>query len=140
MLITPLVSELTGEGGRGLEDGTHVDYDEARTIREALDQLGIKHLSVVQAKQLMVAMGAGVVPNSVEPPNYEENILAPSELEEKLRVTIDRTVKRVTKGEPTKIIEINQQLKTIFGSRTNAPIATLQMIIRYLSDTYGEVI
>lgn len=138
--ISPLVSELTRERGQGLEDGTRVDYNEARSIQEALDQLGIRHLSVVQAKQLLVAVGVAVVPNSYAPPNFEENILTPSELEGKLKETIDRSVKRIAQGDATKVIELNQELKVKFGPRTQAPVAILQMMLRYLRDRHGEVL
>lgn len=138
--IAPLVSELTRERGQGLEDGTRVGYNEARSIQEAMDQLGIRHLSVVQAKQLLVAVGVAVVPNSYAPPNFNEDILAPSELEGKLKETIDRSVKRIGKGDVTKVIELNQELKTKFGPRTQAPVSSLQLMIRYLNDVYGDVL
>lgn len=138
--IAPLISELTRERGQGLEDGTRVDYNEARSIQEAMDQLGIRHLSVVQAKQLMVAVGVAVVPNSYAPPNFDENILTPSELEAKMKETIDRSVKRIAQGDATKVIELNQELKLRFGPRTQAPVATLQLMMRYLRDVHGEVI
>lgn len=138
--IAPLISELLRERGQGLEDGTRVDYDEYATIETAMAQANIRGVSVVQFKQAIVAMGVAVVPNSYAPPNFAENILAPSELEGKLKETIDRSVKRIAQGDATKAIELNKELKTRFGARTQASVPTLQMMLRYLRDLYGEVL
>lgn len=138
--IAPLISALTRERGQGLEDGTHVDYNEYATIETAMAQANIRGVSVIQFKQAIVAMGVAVVPNSYAPPNFDENILTPSELEAKLKETIDRSVKRIAQGDATKTIELNQELKMNFGARPQASVPTLQMMLRYLRDRYGEVI
>lgn len=138
--IAPLISVATRERGQGLEDGTRVDYNEYATIETAMAQANIRGVSVIQFKQAIVAMGVAVVPNSYEPPNFDENILTPSELESKLKETIDRSVKRVAQGDATKTIELNQELKRNFGPRTHASVPMLQMMLRYLRDRYGEVI
>lgn len=138
--IAPLVSELLRERGQGLEDGTRVDYNEYAAIETAMAQANIRGVSVIQFKQAIVAMGVAVVPNSYAPPNFDENILTPSELEGKLKETVDRSIKRIAQGDATKTIELNQELKMRFGPRAQAGVKTLQMMLRYLRDMYGEVL
>lgn len=138
--IVPQQSETTRAKGIGLEDGTLANYNETVMIENAMNAAKIKGMSIVQAKQFMVALGAGVVPNSTNPPDYNENVLTPSESEQRFKKSIERSIKRIAKGDSDKIIEINKQLKTMFGSRDYMTTATMQLALRWLEETFGGVL
>jgi len=137
--IVPESSAVTRGRGFGLEDGTRVGYNETAAIEAAMKHAGIVGVSTVQMKQFSVAMGLAIVPNgSASLPNYEEPITTPSEMERKLRKTIDRTVNRIAQGNPERIREINGNLKVRFGPRDQAPVDALQTILKTLADEYGK--
>lgn len=138
--IVPLVSAATGARTIGLEDGTRTSYSETKSIEESMRFAKITGISVVQFKQALVHMGIGVIPNgTADEPNYDENVLddlPPSEMESRLKSSIDRIIKRIAKGDGVRTREINIQVRANFGPRDTASIATLKNILRYLQDTY----
>lgn len=139
--IVPLESVFTRARSVGLEDGTRATYDETKAIEEAMRLAGMPSgISVIQQKQFLVHLGIGIVPNgSSDAPNYDENVLdaiAPSEMESRLRATIDRTIKRAGKGDGIAIREINRAILSKFGPRGEAPESTLKLILRYLTENY----
>lgn len=147
--IVPLAGEVTRARARGLEDGTSTSYDETAAIQTAMAQAQMKGISVIQAKQFMVAFGLAQVPNGTAPqPNYGENIATPSQLEGNLKGTIRRTVDRiannVSNGDHERKIdlikELNGDLKRMFGERESLSEKELRLALRYLVETYGEVI
>lgn len=138
--IVPQSSIATRAKGYGLEDGTSADYNETAIIENAMSVAKIKGMSIVQAKQFMVALGAGVVPNSINEPDYTENVLTPSESEKQLRKSLDRSKKRIAKGDPDKIIEVSKQIKAKFGPTDAMSAQTLGLALRWLEETYGGVL
>ena len=99
-------------------------------------------ISVVQAKQFLILLGAGVMPNGNTPePDYSSDVLAapPSQREAALRKTIDNQVKRIGKGDPDRIQSINAHLKRQFGSRIDAREKALSMIVRYVTEHQREL-
>lgn len=139
---TPIASDTTGERSHGLEDGTSTDYTETAAIMEAMRHTGMSGISVVQAKQFLILLGAGVMPNGNTPePDYSSDVLAapPSQREAALRKTIDNQVKRIGKGDPDRIQSINAHLKRLFGSRIDAREKALSMIVRYVTEHQREL-
>jgi superfamily II DNA or RNA helicase len=139
--IVPLVSAVTGTRAIGLEDGTRTTYSETKLIEDSMRIAGISHISVVQFKQALVHMGLGVIPNgTTDEPNYDENVLddlPPSEMEDRLRKSIDRIIKRIAKGDGIVVRRINIEIRAHFGPREHAPVSTLKNIMRYLTDIYN---
>lgn len=138
--IVPLVSTATGARTTGLEDGTRTTYNETKLIEDSMKLAKITGISVVQFKQALVHMGLGVVPNgTADEPNYDENVLddlPPSEMEDRLRKSIDRIIKRIAKGDGQATRQINIEIRANFGPRERASVATLKLIMRYLTDIY----
>jgi superfamily II DNA or RNA helicase len=138
--IVPLVSAATGARTTGLEDGTRTTYNETKLIEDSMKLAKITGISVVQFKQALVHMGLGVVPNgTADEPNYDENVLddlPPSEMEDRLRKSIDRIIKRIAKGDGQATRQINIEIRANFGPRERASVATLKLIMRYLTDIY----
>lgn len=139
--IVPLVSTVTGTRTIGLEDGTRTGYSETKLIEESMRLAQITGISVVQFKQALVHMGLGVVPNgTADEPNYEENVLddlTPSEMEGRLKSTIDRIIKRIAKGDGAVVRQVNIEIRAHFGPRDHASVATLKNIMSYLTDVYN---
>lgn len=144
--IAPIDSAVTRARGGGLEDGTRVGYDETSAIEAAITQAGIS-CSVVQMKQALVAMGLAVVPNGTAPrPDYQESVTVPSEMEERLKESIYRTVNRVAwrksggnKERQHEIIkEINRGLLVWWPPRKECTVDQLQAILRYLAKEYSD--
>lgn len=141
--IVPIASDFLRAAALGLEDGTRTTYSETKAIEDAMRRanMTLGSVSIVQQKQFLVHLGIGVVPNGInDEPNYEENVLddvPPSEYEERLRATINRTVKRIGKGDGQRVRQINTEIRAKFGPRETAPVSTLKNILRYLTDVYG---
>lgn len=138
--IVPLVSIATGTRAIGLEDGTRTGYSETKLIEDSMRLAQITGISVVQFKQALVHMGLGIVPNgTADEPNYEENVLddlTPSEMEGRLKSTIDRIIKRIAKGDGAVVRQVNIEVRAHFGPRDHASVATLKNIMSYLTDVY----
>lgn len=135
----PISGDVTRVRGHGIEDGTRTDYNETELIENAMRQAHIKGQSVVQIKQMMAFMGASIVPNGAAAPRYDADMLTPSELEAKLRSSIDNTVGRVAHLTGREKRSINKELHYHFGPRGEADVKTLQTILRYLDETYNGV-
>ena len=136
----PIHGDVTRERAQGLEDGTHTGYDETETILQAMKHANMKAVSVIQVKQMMAFMGAGVVPNSNNPPNYEnDDVLTPSELETKLRKSLTRAVNRAGNSDVETIIGIRKELKAKFGGVDTASVKSLQWMLKWVDEKYGGV-
>jgi superfamily II DNA or RNA helicase len=147
--IVPLVGTVTRERARGLEDGTQTDYDETAAIQAAMTQANMRGVSVVQFKQALVAFGAAVAPNGTAPtPDYNDDIMTPSQLEENLKSSIFRAIGRIANNmcggdkerKAALIVEINTDVKRMFGGRDSLGEKELRLVLRYLVDAYGEVV
>lgn len=141
MPIVPLNSIFTRARSLGLEDGTRTTYSETKAIEDAMRLAGMPPgISVVQQKQFLVHLGIGIVPNGDnEEPDYDDNVLddiPPSEMEKRLRSTIDRTIKRIAKGDGIAARKLNVELRVHFGPREQAPISTLKLVLKYLTEQY----
>jgi superfamily II DNA or RNA helicase len=148
-VITPLYSEATHSRGVGLEDGTRTTYSETSVIEAAMQQHGIKGLSVVQAKQLLVSLGAAVVPNGdTSKPDYDKPVLTPSQQEKNYRASINNTVSRIASNlsggikelKNDHIVNINRVIKQRWGERNRCTVAQLQEILQWLDQRYGDVV
>lgn len=134
--ISPFRSEVTDTQDMGLEDGTLVSRDEAPWYESMKKKLGIFGVSNVQLKQLVVAANTDftLAPSK---PNWGSNTLTASEREERLRSTLDKSIKSIAKGDVDLIIDIKTKCKIKFGAVNSMTESTLREALLWLRDTYG---
>jgi len=146
--ITPLDSAITKSRGIGLEDGTRTSYDETAAIEAAMEKHGIKGASVVQMKQILVTLGAGVMPNGDTPkPDFTKPIIPPSQQETNYRASIDNAIGRIahnlSRGERQAMIDhkinINRMIKQKWGERNQCTVDQLRQITVWLEERYGDL-
>lgn len=138
--VVPVESMLTDQRGYGLEDGTSVDYEESAVIRRAMDAVNVKHLSVVQFKQLEAEIDRNRRQQfdiATLPPEVRFEERTPSQEEKYLRDSIKSVIGKVANGNGEQIKSINVDLVARFGARPDMTIPELRTELDYIIRKYG---
>lgn len=131
--IIPLLSAATRERASGI-NGETVDYEETQRLRTAMESVGMVGVSVIQVKQLFEIYHSSQPINGT-PSEFRD--LTPSEIEEKLRQSIENHNRKYEIHNQLTYGTLNKEIKTRFGKgRQEMTIEELKRVWAWIKEKY----
>lgn len=131
--IVPLLSAATRERASGI-NGETLDYEETQRIKTAIESAGLRGISPIQFKRAFEFYHSSQ-PVSGNSPEFSS--LTPSEIEEKLRQSIENYNRRYEGQNNLQPGTLNKEIKARFGKpRKDMTIQELKRVWAWVQENY----